>query len=176
MSLVHISNLVEVREWLVPDGSDFDNGSWNVIERFQNARPDAEVAFDGNTYKFLSFMYQGATMNRTGDNLQAALAVSTNPISMNYAYNIVTFSYDENRRHIRKSIVVYTCIMNEIFTAVDKVINTEYWVGASMNYDDTTVEITLASAIDAVAFNLPNQVLQQTHVGYLPTTSTIRTA
>ena len=115
-------------------------------------------------------------MNRTGDNLQAAIAVSTNPISMNYAYNIVTFDYDENRRHIRKSVVVRTCLMDENFTRVDKVINTEYWVGASMNYDDTTVEITLASSIDAVAFNLPNQVLQQSHVGYLPTTSSIRTA
>ena len=175
MSLVHISNLMDIREWIVPDDAEYDDGAWETMDRFQNARPEIEVNYEGNQYPYLSFIYQGATMNRTGDNLEAALVVSTNQISMNYAYNIVTFDYNENQRHIKKQIVMRTCLMNENFNAVERVLNEEFWVGASMNYDDTIVEVTLASSIDAIAFNLPNQVLNQTNVGYLPTTANIRT-
>ena len=44
-----------------------------------------------------------------------------------------------------------------------------------MNYDAETVEITLASAIDAVFAGLPNQYLDEINVGRLPTTARVTT-
>ena len=176
MSSVHIGNLVEIRHWIVPDESESDDGTWEVQNRFQNANTDSNIAYGGNSYSFLSFLYQGATRNRTGDNLEAALVVSTNQISMDYAYDIVMIDFNENQHHIKRQIKVDTCLLNEDFTQVKKVLSTEYWIGASMSYDAETVEIILSSAIDAVFAGLPNAYLNEANVGRLPTTARVSTS
>ena len=44
--------------------------------RYQNANTDTYIEFEGKRYPFLSFIYQGATRTRTGDNIEAALALA----------------------------------------------------------------------------------------------------
>ena len=73
MSKVHIGNLVEIRHWIVPDDDEQDEGKWVVQNRFQNANTQSPIKYGGQNYNFLSFLYQGATRTRTGDNLEAAL-------------------------------------------------------------------------------------------------------
>ena len=84
---------------------------------------------------------------------------------MDYAYDIVMIDSNKNQHHIKRQITVRTCLLNSGFTGVQKVLTTEAWIGASMNYDAETVEITLASAIDAVFAGLPNQYLDEVNVG-----------
>lgn len=171
MSKVHIANLVEIRHWIVSDSSERDEGSWTTQLLFQNCNVDQSINYEGKTWRFLSFIYNGATRTRTGDNIESSLLVSTNQISMDYAYDIITV-----QDHIKRQIVVHTCLMNNDFTAVQKVLTTERWMGATMGYNEDAVEIGLASAIDAVFAGLPNMYLTERNVGRLPTTSRINTA
>ena len=77
MAKVHIGNLVEIRHWIVPDKDVNDNGYWVTQDRFQNVNTTTTISYGGQNYSFLSFIYQGATRSRTGDNIQASLMVTT---------------------------------------------------------------------------------------------------
>ena len=176
MSKVHIANFVEIRHWIVPDDDERDEGTWQTQYRFQNANTEGIIRHQGQDYRFLSFLYQGATRTRTGDNIESALVVSSNQIAMDYAYDIVMIDFNESQHHIKRQVTVQTCLLNNDFTEVKKVLTTENWIGASMNYDTETVEITLASAVDAVFAGLPNMYLNENNVGRLPTTARIQTA
>ena len=176
MANLHIGNLVEIRHWIVPDASEPDNGTWQTQYRWQNANTTEVIRWDGHDWRFLSFMYQGATRSRTGDNIEAGLVVSTNQISMDYAYDIVVMDWNVHQHHIKRQVIVRTCLLDDDFNAVNKVLTEERWIGASMNYDAEMVEITLASAIDAVFAGLPNQYLDENNVGRLPTTARVSTS
>ena len=178
MSKLHLGNLIEIRHWIVDDGDENDEGRWETQMRYQNANTEQDITFEGKRYPFLSFIYQGATRTRTGDNIEAALALATNQLSMDLCYDIVVIGYDDSQpqHHVKRQVVVNTCLLNNEFTQVDKVLNTEYWIGGSMNYDELTVEVTLSSAIDAVYAGLPNFYLTESMVGRLPTTARVRTS
>jgi hypothetical protein len=176
MAKIHIGNLVEIRHWIVPDNSEPDEGVWQTQQRWQNANALGSINYDGHSWGFLSFMYQGATRSRTGDNIEAGLVVSTNQISMDYAYDIVVMDWNVHQHHIKRQVVVRTCLLDNEFKTVKKVLTEERWIGASMNYDAEMVEITLASAIDAVFAGLPNQYLDEITVGRLPTTARVSTS
>ena len=115
MAKVHIGNLVEVRNWIVPKNDPYDKGTWQTEYRFQNVNTTANISYSGGNYKFLSFIYNGATRTRTGDNIEASLLVTTNQIAMDIAYDIV-----QKADHSKKQIVVRTCLMNDNFTGVQK--------------------------------------------------------
>lgn len=176
MAKVHIGNLVEIRHWIVPDEDVNDNGYWVTQDRFQNVNTTTTISYGGQGYSFLSFIYQGATRSRTGDNIQATLLVTTNQISMDKAYDIVMVESTSKQHHIKRQIIVRTCLMNDTFTGVQRVLSEERWIGASMSYDAEVVEIQLASAVDAVFAGLPNMYLDETMVGRLPTTARVQTS
>ena len=171
MAKIHIGNLVEVRHWKGDKNDPYDKGRFESVYRFQNVNTTSVIKYGGANYSFLSFIYNGATRTRTGDNIEASLMVSTNQISMDVAYNIV-----QKDDHIKKQIVVRTCLMNDNFTAVQRVLTEERWIGASMSYDAEVVEIQLASAVDAVFAGLPNMYLDEVTVGRLPTTARVTTS
>ena len=99
---VHVGNLVEVRNWIVPKNDPYDKGTWQTEYRFQNVNTAANISYSGGNYKFLSFIYNGATRTRTGDNIEASLLVTTNQISMDIAYA------SSKADHSKKQIVVRT--------------------------------------------------------------------
>ena len=141
--------------------------------RYQNGSPGASIVYgkDENdadiSFPYLSFIYSGATRNRTGDNITSALALSSNAISMNIAYEAVAG---------RWGVMVETVLMNADPTAFtpNKLLSVEVWVVTNMTYDTTSVEIELSSAIDAVGLQIPNRVLLSKDVGALPLTSSIQ--
>jgi len=128
-------------------------------------------------YPFLSFMYQGAIKTTSGDALEASLilanedadskregAASTNKLSMSYAKEAVQNNY---------GITVYTCQMNNAFTAVEGLpLTVDRWTISSMSYDATSIEILLTSGIDAVGGNT-GRYLTSDLVGALPITGQI---
>ena len=127
--------------------------------KFQNGKHGAIGEF-----QYLSFLYQGAARNRSGDNMESSLILANNAIGMNHAREAV-----DNKYHID----VDTFLMNTDFTT-NKLLTRETWLAASLSYDPTTVEVLLSSAIDAVGANAPNKVLTTAMVGHLPITGTIQ--
>ena len=153
MSLVAITNFLTIR-----------TATGSIQNRFQNSKQDTPITVDGQPFLFLSFIYQGAARNRSGDNMESSLILANNAIGMNHARQAV-----DNKYHID----VDTFLMNTDFTT-NKLLTRETWLAASLSYDPTTVEVLLSSAIDAVGANAPNKVLTTAMVGHLPITGTIQ--
>lgn len=153
MSLIVLGNFIEV------------TGDGAGVQRFQNANTNGTIGFGGATYNFLSFIYQGATKNRTGDNLQSTLVLANNPISLGLGVEAV-----EKRWKVR----VDTCSLTRGNLSVAKTLSTENWIVSNVAYDPVTVEITLSSSIDAVGAVAPNRVLTQKQVGALPVSGQIQ--
>lgn len=148
----------------------------NAIETIQyrytnGSAPGKSLSFTGSgstavPFTYLSFIYQGAAKNRTGDNLQAGLTLSTNPISTGLAQQALT-----NKWHLR----IWTTTLDPLrnYEQVQKVLTFEDWLVASLSYDPDAVEVVLSSGIDAVTASAPNKVLTRSMVGALPTTGSI---
>ena len=153
MSYVRLANFIQVI-----DSSD------NVVWTYQNAAPGKTLSYGGRSYAYLSFVYQGAAKNRTGDNMEAGIMLSVNAISQSIAKDIVA-----SRQHVR----IYSVTMGQDDT-VSRLLTTEEWLAASMTYDYETLEVILSSGIDAVGANAPTQVLTKALVGLLPTTASIQ--
>ena len=153
MSIVAITNFLTIR-----------TATGSIQNRFQNSKQDTPITVDGQPFLFLSFIYQGAARNRSGDNMESSLILANNAIGMNHAREAV-----DNKYHID----VDTFLMNTDFTT-NKLLTRETWLAASLSYDPTTVEVLLSSAIDAVGANAPNKVLTTAMVGHLPITGTIQ--
>ena len=136
------------------------NGS--VEHRFQNGKYDANV--DGHTY--LSFIYQGAAMNRTGDNLEASLILGNSPLSMGYVKDFV-----EDRYYID----VETWLMDGNFNKKSGgMLTKEYWLASGMRYDPESIELLLSSPVDAVGAQVPQKTLSTEQCKQLPLTGTIQ--
>lgn len=153
MTVVALTNFIEI--------SDI-NGV--VQHRFQNSKPGQLISYRGVEYPFLSFIYQGAAKNRTGDNLESQLVLAANGISMSYAVEAVNLNYQ---------VRVDSCSMNPVDFTVGRTLTTEFWLAAGLTYDPETVEVLLSSGIDAVGSNAPIRVLTTNLVGVLPTTAQI---
>lgn len=154
MTVVALTTFIEIS---TPAGT--------VQHRFQNSKPGQLISYRGFNYPYLSFIYQGAAKNRTGDNLESQLLLSSNAISMGYATQAVQNNYQ---------VRVDSCSMHPVNFTVGKTLTTEFWLAASMSYDPETVEVLLSSGIDAVGANAPIRVLTTALVGAIPTTAAIQ--
>ena len=157
MTLVALTNFVTVTN---------RNGSVeNIPDKFQNGRHVA-IGTSPNDFQYLSFIYQGATRNRSGDNMTASLVLANNELSMNYAQQMVI-----NKYHLK----IETWLMDNDFEKIpNKQLTEENWLASSMSYDPETIEIILSSAIDAVGANAPDRVLTRDIVGSLPLTGSLQ--
>ncbi len=136
------------------------------------------ISFDSGTvpgrepqkYYYLPFIYQGTTINRSGDNIESNLIMGNHPLSMAKAQQAVLNKY---------FVEVNVCIMkNDDIKTLENgsksILTTDTWLAASLSYDPEVVEVLLSSAIDAVGINVPNLVLTTDAVGKLPVTSDIQ--
>ena len=124
------------------------------------------IVFNGKNYHYLPFVYQGTTINRSGDNIESNLIMGNHPLSMAKAQEAVLNNY---------FVEVNVCIVaNDDIDNVKRVLTTDTWLAASLSYDPEVVEVLLSSAVDAVGVNVPNIVLTSEAVGKLPVTSDIQ--
>ena len=136
-------------------------GTTLSLSKFQNGK---HAVVNGHSY--LSFIYQGAAMNRSGDNLEASIILANNPLSMSYVTEFVDKKY---------YIEVQTWLMSSDFERrTDGLLTKEYWLVAGMGYDTQTIELSLSSAIDAVGANAPQQILTEERCSHLPLTGQIQ--
>tara|TARA_R100001443_G_scaffold72497_1_gene80608 strand:+ start:18 stop:509 length:492 start_codon:yes stop_codon:yes gene_type:complete len=161
MSLVALTNFITITTSAGGNPSDLKPST------FQNGKYDQPI----EGYEYLSFIYQGAARNRSGDNMEAALILANNEISMGYAKKAV-----DSRYHIKIDTFLMTTDFNKKLDADNeaRLLTSETWLAASLTYDPSTIEILLSSAIDAVGANAPNRVLTTLQVGALPITGTIQ--
>lgn len=140
--------------------------SASYVRRSGNSISFRSASDTGNSnYYYLPFIYQGATKNRSGDNLEAALVLANNAVAMNRARESVQNKW---------SIEVSVCLMNPTSLTWQRTLTTDNWLASSLSYDTQNVEIILSSAIDAVGAVSPNRVLTTAMVGHLPTSASIR--
>ena len=78
MTVVALTAFVTVTDKNGKEQHTFQNGKYNT---------------DVGGYTYLSFIYQGAAMNRTGDNLEASLILGNSPLSMGYVKDFVEDRY-----------------------------------------------------------------------------------
>jgi len=154
MTVIALTNFLEVTD-----------ASGNVQHRFQNSKPGETINYRGHNWAFLSFIYQGAAKNRTGDNMESQLVLANNAISMGYAVQAVTRKWN---------VRIDSCSMNPNTFDVGRLLTTEYWLAASMGYNPEAIEVILSSSIDAVGATAPTRVLTSKEVGALPTTAAIQ--
>ena len=146
-----------------------------TIHLLQNAKrepsegvksPNNTILFNGKNYHYLPFIYQGTTINKSGDNIESNLIMGNHPLSMAKAQEAVLNNY---------FVEVNVCIVaNDDIDNIKRVLTTDTWLAASLSYDPEVVEVLLSSAVDAVGVNVPNIVLTSDAVGKLPVTSDIQ--
>ena len=168
MSLTTLVTFVEVFKM---DQNNVREG----IHFLQNAKRDHNkdvkdsnntILFNGKNYHYLPFIYQGTTINRSGDNIESNLIMGNHPLSMAKAQEAVVNSY---------FVEVNVCIVaNNDIDNITNVLTTDTWLASSLSYDPEVVEVLLSSAVDAVGVNVPNLVLTTDAVGKLPVTSDIQ--
>ena len=139
--------------------SDGDGTAFSPYNKFQNGKHGVV-----SSHNYLSFVYQGAARNRSGDNMISSLLLANSEISMRFAVEAVTEKY-----HVK----VETYLMTEAFEQKTK-LTEEQWLASSMSYDPETIEVILSSAIDAVGANAPDRVLTREIVGHLPVTGSLQ--
>ena len=124
------------------------------------------ILFNGKNYHYLPFVYQGTTINKSGDNIESNLIMGNHPLSMAKAQEAVVNKY---------FVEVNVCIMsNSNIDTLQSTLTTDTWLASSLSYDPEVVEVLLSSAVDAVGVNLPSLVLTTDAVGKLPVTSYIQ--
>lgn len=151
------------------------NGNKSTKHLLQNAKrePSEEsnsakntILFNGKNYHYLPFIYQGTTINRSGDNIESNLIMANHPLSMAKAQEAVLNKY---------FVEVNVCIVaNNNIDNITNVLTTDTWLASSLSYDPEVVEVLLSSAIDSVGGNVPSLVLTTEVVGKLPVTSDIQ--
>ena len=176
MSVVPLVIFIEIYDpKLVPASGNITGA---IQHRFQNSEPSSTgITFNGARFYFLSFIYQGATRSKDGNNLESALvlanesndregSVGANKLSMSYASEAVNKGW---------SVRVSTCQMTDAtFSSVKTTLASDTWKITSMGYDNATIEIMLSSSIDAIGGNI-GRFLTSSLVGHLPVTGRIAT-
>ena len=140
----------------------------------ENKVAENSISFDSGTvpgrglqtYYYLPFVYQGTTINKSGDNIESNLILGNHPLSMAKAQEAVVNKY---------FVEVKVCMAaNDDIDNITNILTTDTWLAASLSYDPEVVEVLLSSAIDSVGGNIPSLVLTTDVVGKLPVTSDIQ--
>jgi len=147
------------------DGNQVTATSTSGLNKFQNGKHEGV-----GDYKYLSFIYQGAAMNRSGDNLEASIILANNPLSMAFVKEFVQKKY----YFLVETFLMTSDFNKDVAAANGGKISGEYWLAAGMRYDPESIELLLSSAIDAVGANAPQQILTKKRCAHLPLTGQLQ--
>ena len=147
------------------DGNQVTTNSTSGLNKFQNGKHEGV-----GDYKYLSFIYQGAAMNRSGDNLEASIILANNPLSMAFVKEFVQKKY----YFLVETFLMTSDFNKDVAAANGGKISGEYWLAAGMRYDPESIELLLSSAIDAVGANAPQQILTRKRCAHLPLTGQLQ--
>ena len=133
--------------------------------RFQNYWIGENVSYAGNTFGFLPFAFSGATTTKSGDNQPASLAFPNNSLARGWAETAIRSQW----------LVMCQVMLINPDDRADLTQLTSYTAQiVSGNWNDTGIEIRMASVLDAVGADIPRKKLTKQLVGNLPLTSSLR--
>ena len=78
-----------------------ENNRESDHRRYHNSNPGVQITQLGEKYSFLSFIYSGATVSRTGDNVTAELTLASNDIARSSVAQLVEQNYRADVRVCR---------------------------------------------------------------------------
>ena len=129
--------------------------------RFQNYAINQNV----NGYLFLPFSFGGAVATLQGDNLDATLQFANVDMTRSW----ITTALD-NLWVAKVTTVLWDPATGDVQRALYN-----YWGSCSNGgWNETTIQVTLNSVLDAVQANVPGRRLHRWQVGSIPFTAQIR--
>lgn len=133
---------------------------------FQNYRIDNTLSEPLTIYSFVPFGFSGVTINRTGDNTEAALVFPNNDLSKSWGVEAIQ----------DKWLATVTTIMFPNPDNLEDFRQLSRYVGKVANggWDDTMLKLELNTVLDAVGTDVPTRHLTQKLIGSIPVTSNVR--
>jgi len=116
-------------------------------------------------FGFLPFIFSGMTMTKSGENQDATLTFPNNELSRGWAETAVQERYLANVR----TVLVDPTDKNN-YTLINQYIGQI----VTATWDSTSLQLSMASILDAVGNDIPRKRLTQQLVGSLPLTTRIR--
>ena len=168
MTLIALTTFIQILD---------KDGNIQSDKLFQNSKVDTPISANlGATgtlsYKYLSFIYQGAVKTNTGDNLEASLILA-NKISNTSPVNKLSMNYAIEALENKERVNVYVYKMDSTFSNLEgNALTIDKWAVSSLGYDSQTIQVLLSSGIDAVGGNT-GKYLSSRLVGSLPVTGRI---
>ena len=131
---------------------------------FQNYWVAENVTYDGITYSFLPFGFSGVTVTRSGDNQPATLVFPNNALSRGWIETAVTYQW---------LATCQTLLLEPDNKSGGRVLASYTAQIISGGWSETSVELRMASVLDAVGADLPRKRLTRQLVGKLPLTARV---
>ena len=132
--------------------------------RFQNFKVANDVSYQGQTYLFAPFSFNGAISNLKGENLDAGLIFPSTKIVRAWAAEALT-----NRWMGYARVMLLnddSTINNQLYSYTGAI--------ASGGWDTNSVELSLNTIVDAVRGEIPGRRMNEQLVGNIPITASIR--
>lgn len=133
--------------------------------RFQNFWINEDASLNDASYGFMPFAFSGTTVTKSGDNQPATLAFPNNALSRGWAETVVREQWLAEcatalvNPSDRKDVIVLTTYIAQVITA---------------SWNNTFLELQMASVLDAVGADVPRKRLTKQLAGNLPITSRVR--
>ena len=131
--------------------------------QFQNYKVSKSVSYGGTTFTFAPFSFSGAVSNMQGDNLDAGLVFASTTVTRSWAdvalvngwVGFVQVMLLQENSDVQRELYNYTGLIS------------------SGGWDDTRIELSLNSVMDAVRGTIPGRRLNGQLVGNIPITASI---
>ena len=138
-----------------------------TVAEYQNFFIEKNVVQNGLTYRFLPFGFSGVTVNRSGDGLESTVVLPNNALSKSWAVRAI------NNNYVAEVDVLL--INRELEpNASHNIVHTYTGQIVGGNWDETSLNLSLSSVLDAVGTDVPRRSLTKDLVGNLPITSNVR--
>lgn len=132
---------------------------------FQNYWVNEDAPLSGSIFGFMPFAFSGTTVTKSGDNLPATIGFPNNELSRGWAETAVVNSWIAS---------VSTVLVNPDNKSSTTILSQYTGQIISANWDETMLQLQMASVLDAVGIDVPRKRLTQQLVGNLPLTSNVR--
>ena len=132
--------------------------------RFQNYRLSNSVTYSGSVYTFAPFSFSGAISNLQGDNLDAGLVFQCTKVTRTWAETAILDSWVG---------FVKVVLLNDASSEIERVLYSYTGLISSGGWDQTSIELSLNTVIDAVRNTIPARRMNHQLIGDIPITANI---
>ncbi|MBP04332.1 MAG: hypothetical protein CMA72_06065 [Euryarchaeota archaeon] len=138
-----------------------DNGATQY--NFQNYTVRKSVVYGGATYTFAPFAFSGAISNIQGDNLDAGLQFQATKVTRTWAETAIVNNW----------VGTVTVVLLKDDSSIERVLYSYAGVVAAGGWQESTIELSLNSVMDAVRGTIPGRRMTHQLVGMIPVSANI---